>query len=134
MILLFALCCNVLDWDQIWFSTVLSSIEVSSSSLSALFPVSWFICACALSCFCHVGLLCGTPWTVAHKVPSSMGFFRQEYWSELPCPSPGDLPDPGIKAASLTSPALVGGFFTTSATWEAHVICMHTYINQILKN
>ena len=48
-----------------------------------------------------------------------MGLSRQEYWSGLPCPPPRDLPDPGIKAASLSSPALAGGFFTTSATCEA---------------
>ena len=48
-----------------------------------------------------------------------MGFPRQEYWSELPFPMMGDLPDPGIKPASLMSPALAGGFFTTRATWEA---------------
>ena len=41
-----------------------------------------------------------------------MGFSRQEYWSGLPCPPPGDFPDPGIKSASLTTPALAGGFFT----------------------
>ena len=46
------------------------------------------------------------------------GFSRQEYWSELPCPPPGDLPDPGIKRMSIMSPALAGGFFTTCATWE----------------
>ena len=59
--------------------------------------------------------------TVAHQAPLSMGFSRQEYWSGLPCPSPGDLPDPGIEPVSLTSPALAlaGRFFTTSATWEA---------------
>ena len=45
-----------------------------------------------------------------------MGFSRQEYWSGLPCPPPGDLPDPGIELASLRSSAFVGGFFTTSAT------------------
>ena len=49
-----------------------------------------------------------------------MGFSRQEYWNGLPCPPPGNLPDPGIKLPSLMSPALAGGFFTTSATWEAH--------------
>ena len=49
-----------------------------------------------------------TPWTVARQAPLSMGFSRQEYWSGLPFPSPGDLPDPGIKP---TSPALAGGFF-----------------------
>ena len=48
-----------------------------------------------------------------------MGFSRQEYWSGLPCPDPPDLPDPGIKPMSLTSPALAGRFFTTSTTWEA---------------
>ena len=41
-----------------------------------------------------------TPWTVAHQVPLSMGFSRQEYWSGLPFPSPEDLPEPGIKAVS----------------------------------
>ena len=57
-------------------------------------------------------------WTVAHQAPLSMGFSRQEYWSGLLCPSPGVLPDPEIKASS---PALAGGVFTTSATWEAMV-------------
>ena len=61
-----------------------------------------------------------TPWTVACQVPLSMGFPRQEYWCGLPLPPPGDLPDPGIEPGSLTSLALAGGFFTTSATWEAH--------------
>ena len=51
-----------------------------------------------------------------------MGFSRQEYWSGLPCPPPGDLPDPGIELTSLKSPALAGGFFTTDATWEAHIL------------
>ena len=48
-----------------------------------------------------------------------MGFSRREHWSGLPFPSPGDLPDLGIKPVSLASPALTGGFFTTTATWEA---------------
>ena len=51
-----------------------------------------------------------TPWTVAHQAPLSMEFSRQEYWSGLPCPPLGDLPDPGIE---LMSPALAGGFFIT---------------------
>ena len=62
----------------------------------------------------HVRLF-ATPWTVAHQAPQSVGFPRQEYWSGLPCPDPPDLPDPGIKPMSLTSPALAGGF----PTWEA---------------
>ena len=53
------------------------------------------------------------------QAPLSMGFPRQEYWTGLPFPTPGDLPDPGIKPASLVSPALAGGFFTTIAAWEA---------------
>ena len=62
--------------------------------------------------------LCMTPWTVAHQAPLSMGFSRQEYWSGVPFLTPGDLPDSGIEPASLVSPALAGGFFTMSATWE----------------
>ena len=49
----------------------------------------------------------------------SVGFSRQEYWNGLPCPPLGDLPDPGIEPASPMSPALAGGFFTTTAPWEA---------------
>ena len=66
-----------------------------------------------------------TPWTVARQAPLSMGFSGQEYWSGLPCPPPGDLPDPGIESAPLASPASAGVFFTTSATWEAqmYLIC-----------
>ena len=58
-------------------------------------------------------------WTTAHQAPLSMGFSMQEYWSGLPCPPTGDLPDPRIEPSSFMSPALAGGFFTTSATWEA---------------
>ena len=58
-----------------------------------------------LSCFSHVRLF-ATPWTVACQAPLSMGFSRQEYWSRLPCPPPGDLPKPWTELASLTSSAL----------------------------
>ena len=58
----------------------------------------------------HVQLF-ATPWTVAHQAPLYMGFSRQDYWRGLPCPSPGDLSDPGIETLS---PALVDGFFTTA--------------------
>ena len=61
--------------------------------------------ACMLSCFSHVHLF-ATLWTVACQAPLSMGFSRQEYWSGLPCPPPGDLRDPGIKPMSPASPAL----------------------------
>ena len=68
-----------------------------------------------------------TLWTVARWAPLSMGFSRQEYWSGLPCPPPVDLPDPGIKPMSFMSPALAGGFFTISATWEAQPLLPHSY-------
>ena len=55
-------------------------------------------------------------WTIAHEAPLSMGSSRQEYWGELPYPPPGDLPDPGMEPMSLTSTALAGRAFTTSAT------------------
>ena len=67
---------------------------------------------CIPSHFSRVRLL-ATLWTVACQALLSMGFSRQEYWSELLCPPPGDLPDPRIEPASLMSPALTGGFFTT---------------------
>ena len=54
-----------------------------------------------------------TLWAVSHQVPLSVEFLKQEDWSGLPFPSSGDLPDPGIKHASLASPALAGGFITT---------------------
>ena len=76
------------------------------------------MCVCAQT-LCHVQLFT-TPWTVACQAPLSMGFSQQEYWSGVPCPPPGDLPNPGIEPASLTSSALTGGFFAISAIWEAH--------------
>ena len=63
--------------------------------------------------------LCHSLWTVARQALLSMGFSRQEHWSGLPCPPPGHLPDSGIKPASLMSPSLACGFFTTSATWKS---------------
>ena len=74
--------------------------------------------ACVLSHFSHVWLFVML-WTVARQAPLSLGFSRQEYWSGLSFPSPGDLPDLGIKLTSLISPAWTGRFFTTGATWEA---------------
>ena len=66
-----------------------------------------------------------TLWTEAHQTeaPLSMGFSRQKYWSGLPFPSLGDLPQPEIKTThtSTISPALAGGLFTTRVTWKAHI-------------
>ena len=60
-----------------------------------------------------------TLWTVARQAPLSREFSRQEYWNGLPCPTSGDLPDPGIKPASLMSSAVAVRIFATSITWEA---------------
>ena len=65
------------------------------------------VCVCTLSCV----RLFVTPWIVAHQTPLSLEFPRKEFWSELPFPSPGDLPHQGIKPVSPASPALAGGFF-----------------------
>ena len=91
--------------------------EVWSGDRKLNWPYKWVMRA-VLSHFSHVWLFT-TLWTVACRDPPSMGLSRQEYWSELPGPPPGDLPNPGIQPASLKSPALAGGFFTTIATWEA---------------
>ena len=72
---------------------------------------------CVLSHFSRVQLFV-IPWTVARQASLTMGFSRQEYRSGLAFPPPGDLPDPGIKPAPLTSPALAGGFFTTNAPYK----------------
>ena len=72
------------------------------------------LCVCAQSC-----LTIRDPRTVAHQASLSMGFFRQEYGNGLSSSSPGDLPSLGIEPVS---PALVGRFFTTPATWEGTLV------------
>ena len=74
-----------------------------------------------------------TPRTVTHQTPLSMEFSRQEYWSGLPFPTPGDLPDLGIESVSLVFPALAGGFCTT---WEAlqGIILSTLYFTSLHKN
>ena len=76
-----------------------------------------FMEVCSLSCV----RLFATPGTVAHQAPLSMEFSRQEYWSGLPFPTPGDLPDPRIEPASLMSPTLESRFFTTSSPGKPFV-------------
>ena len=72
-----------------------------------------------LQCACVCPTLCNPMNYSPHQTPLSMEFSRQEYWSGLPFPSSGHLPDSGIEPTSSVSPALSGRFFTTSATWEA---------------
>ena len=74
--------------------------------------------ACVICCFTSVQLF-ATPWPIAHQVPLSMEFSREEYWSGLPCPPSGDLQDPRIESQSLQSPAVAGGVLYP--TWEAPI-------------
>ena len=71
-----------------------------------------------------------TPWTVACQAPLSMGFPRQEYWSGLPFPSSGDLPNPGIEPSS---PALAGGFFTTEPLGKSSISEAGMYLSDFIK-
>ena len=109
-------CCNILAKISYKASPDSRGREMDSASL----------CSCVLGGFSRVRLF-ATLWTVARQAPLCTGFPRQEYRSGLPFPSPGDLPDPRIETTSLMSPELAGGFFTTSATWEA--LCLFSERN-----
>ena len=94
--------------DLQFILTVLFHIEISVCN--SYLPLCWQVCM--LSHFSRVQL-CATLWTVARQASLSVGSSRQEYWSGLPCPPPGDLPDPGTETRSRQSSALSGTFFTT---------------------
>ena len=88
---------------------------INKNVYSFFIIINRFVCVlCSLSCV----QLFVAQWTIAQQAALSMEFSRQEYWSELPCPPPEDIPEPAIEPTSLVSPALAGGFFTTGATWE----------------
>ena len=85
-------------------------------------------CVCAKSLqLCLI--LCSLMDCVAHQASLSVGFSRQEYWGGLACPPPGNLPNPVIEPTSLRSPTLADRFFTTSATWETHILYVYMYIS-----
>ena len=91
---------------------------------------------CWQSCFSCVQVFT-TLWTVACQAPLPMELSRQEHWSGLPHPPPGNLPDPGTEPPSLAPPALAGGFITTGAAWEADgssrqpsILCAVAYVCQ----
>ena len=97
-------------------------LDFSTSKMKGLdqrFPMD--VLNCTMSHFVHFGCVqhFATLRTVAYQAPLSMGFSRQQCWSGLSCPPPGDLPTPGIKPKFLTFPALASRFFTASAIWEA---------------
>ena len=115
------------------FMEVIFHVSVWLSPFAVHQKLSWhclligYVLACVLSRFNCVWL-CATTWTAACQAPLSMGFSREEYWSRLPCPPPGDLSNPGIESVTLTSLVLVGEFFSTSATWLEYVssdLCLH---------
>ena len=99
--------CNTWVWSYRWWRFLL----LISYVLDNVGP-------CVLSYFSGVWLF-AILWTVACRAPLSMGFSRQDYWSGLPFPPLGDLPDPGIKLAYISY--IAGWFFISSTTWEAHV-------------
>ena len=70
-------------------------------------------------------------WTVAHQVPLSMGFSRQEYWSGLPFPSPGDLPNLGVEPCVSCS---AGGFFTTEPPWKPSLTAVEPYLLLLIEH
>ena len=92
----------------IWYCIILGWPNHSFGFSHKLLPNTLLACL-VLN---HVWLF-ATPWTVAGQPPLSMEFSRQEYWNRLPFPTTGDVPNPGIEPASLVSPALLGGFFST---------------------
>ena len=102
------------------------SLKLISSGASFLtedcLPLSVFTWSSLYTCVCMPvqswpPLCC--PMVCSCLAPPSMEFSRQEYWSGLPLPTPGDLPDPGMKPTTLASPTLTKGVFTTDVTWEA---------------
>ena len=128
------------------YSELVSYTKTFFTPICSLFIILWGLCAhffffmyaCMLSHFSRVRLY-ATLWTVACQVPLSMGFSRQESWSGflwgfggLLCPPPGGPPNLGIEPESLMSPAVAGGFFTASTTWEAFYICLSGYAGSLL--
>ena len=104
-------------WGYPWFVPDFSRKTFSFSPLSIILAVHTkllqtksFLTLCVpVDCSC--------------QGPLSIGFSRQEHWSRLLCPLPGDLPDAGIELTSLMSPRLAGRFFSTSAIWKSHIGC-----------
>ena len=140
---------QLLDEDGPWYdreSILLGSDQkqVQDTQLKWLCVLGWFFSKfqylCVINgCACvHAKSLQLCP-TLCNPVNCSLpgssvyGFSRQEYWSGLPCPPPGDLPNPGIKPAALTFPELVGKFFTTLATWLVLNLISLDVLNLICK-
>ena len=102
------------DWTEMNWTELISESQQKAEAWSEVFQFSAQELRTVWTVLSH-GRLFVTLWTVAHQALLSMGFSRQGYWGGLPFYPPGDLPDPGIKSASLASPVLAGGFFTTAS-------------------
>ena len=72
-------------------------------------------------------------WTVAYQAPLSMGYPIQEYWSRLPCSSPGDLLNPEVEPTCPESPALTGGFFTSEPPVKPSMLILQREIIKFIK-
>ena len=103
------------------------------NGLSTSLTFSYSCACCVLSPFSRVQLF-ATPLDCSPPGSSVHGFSRQEYWSGLPCPPAGDLPDPGIKSESITSHASEGGFFTLASprTMQISQHCV-SHVNKYLE-
>ena len=124
--------CSLFSLFQLYFLLLTTIIAVFSRILFIhSFPINYFSksCCAVLSHFNHVQLF-ATLWTIALQAPLSKKFSKQEHWSRLPYPPPGDLPDPGIEPVPLMSPAMAGRFFTTRATWDGMLIIIE-YISYL---
>ena len=129
---------QMFKWSPTWFIHSFSNQPISQSQGNSLGfnpapkgQSNWLqVLLCYAKSLQSYLTLCdpGRLWIVAHQAPLSMEFSTQEYWSGLPCPPPGDLPNSGIKPASLTYPALAGRFFTTSTIWETQNYFIYIYI------
>ena len=101
---------------------------ISPHNCATQFIINCIICVCVCVCVCvcivHTYThICTHTHRMDRSLPVSFvcGILQKGFWSGLPFSSPGDLPDPGTEPTSPISPALEGGFFTTSATWEAYI-------------
>ena len=113
---------EIFEWRDVWVasrSDALASLEESVCLVEVTFSPFFRLPHCSVSgvntpdvCMLSRVCLFVIPRTVAHQAPSSMGFPCQEYWTRLPFPPPGGLPNPGVEPMSSVSRALAGGFFT----------------------
>ena len=106
-----------LEWGPVTLQEVVPFL-VPEIWITLSFPFSFHSVCYVLGCFSRFRLF-AVPWTINLTASLTVVFSRQGYWSGLPQPPPGDLPNPGIKPMSLMSPVLAGSFLITSATWEA---------------